>query len=91
MTVAATTRKHESNPHQWWKEATVYQIYPASFKDSNGDGLGDIRGVIEKLDYIRDLGVDAVWLCPSMPPRNNMRSRVDQRCSLQITPGGYGV
>lgn len=48
----------------WWKEAIVYQIYPRSFKDSNGDGIGDLRGIIEKLDYIESLGVDAVWLNP---------------------------
>ncbi len=48
----------------WWKEAIVYQIYPRSFKDSNGDGVGDLRGIIEKLDYIKSLGVDAVWLNP---------------------------
>ena len=48
----------------WWKEAVVYQIYPRSFKDSNGDGIGDLRGIIEKLDYIKSLGVDAVWLNP---------------------------
>ena len=48
----------------WWKESVVYQIYPRSFKDSNGDGIGDLRGIIEKLDYIKDLGVDVVWLCP---------------------------
>jgi len=47
-----------------WKEAVVYQIYPRSFKDSNGDGIGDLRGIIEKLDYLRDLGVSAVWLSP---------------------------
>jgi len=48
----------------WWKEAIVYQIYPRSFKDSNADGVGDLRGIIEKLDYIQSLGVDAVWLNP---------------------------
>ncbi len=48
----------------WWKEAVVYQIYPRSFKDSNGDGIGDLRGIIEKLDYIKSLGVDVIWLCP---------------------------
>lgn len=48
----------------WWKEAIVYQIYPRSFKDSNGDGIGDLKGIIEKLDYIESLGVDAVWLNP---------------------------
>lgn len=48
----------------WWKNAVVYQIYPRSFKDSNGDGFGDLRGVIEKLDYLRELGIDVIWLSP---------------------------
>ncbi|KAL4808234.1 glycoside hydrolase superfamily [Aspergillus unguis] len=48
----------------WWKEATVYQIYPASFCDSNGDGIGDIQGIISKIPYLKSLGVDVVWLCP---------------------------
>ena len=49
---------------KWWKEATVYQIYPRSFKDSDGDGVGDIKGIISKLDYIKSLGIDVVWLNP---------------------------
>ncbi len=48
----------------WWKEAVFYQIYPRSFKDSNGDGIGDLQGIISKLDYIKDLGIDAIWLSP---------------------------
>jgi glycosidase len=48
----------------WWKESVVYQIYPRSFNDSNGDGIGDIPGIIEKLDYLDDLGIDVVWLNP---------------------------
>jgi oligo-1,6-glucosidase len=48
----------------WWKECVVYQIYPRSFYDSNGDGIGDLRGIIQKLDYLKELGVDVVWLCP---------------------------
>jgi glycosidase len=48
----------------WWKESSVYQIYPASFKDSNGDGIGDLPGIYSKLDYIKALGVDIIWLCP---------------------------
>jgi len=49
---------------KWWKESVVYQIYPRSFKDSNGDGIGDLRGVIEKLDYLSLLGIDVIWLSP---------------------------
>jgi oligo-1,6-glucosidase len=49
---------------KWWKEAVVYQIYPRSFKDSNGDGVGDLKGIISKLDYVQNLGIDAVWLNP---------------------------
>jgi len=48
----------------WWKDAVVYQIYPASFKDSDGDGLGDIPGILSKIDYLKDLGVDAIWVSP---------------------------
>lgn len=50
--------------NRWWKESVVYQIYPRSFNDSNQDGIGDIPGIIEKLDYIKDLGIDVIWLCP---------------------------
>ena len=49
---------------RWWKEAVFYQIYPISFQDSNGDGLGDLQGIIQRLDILRDLGIDALWLCP---------------------------
>ncbi|AGT30948.1 oligo-1,6-glucosidase [Geobacillus genomosp. 3] len=48
----------------WWKEGVAYQIYPRSFMDANGDGIGDLRGIIEKLDYLVELGVDIVWICP---------------------------
>lgn len=56
-----------NGPHHkpaWWKEGVVYEIYPASFKDSNDDGIGDIQGIISKLDYVRDLGVDIIWVSP---------------------------
>ncbi len=49
---------------EWWKESVVYQIYPRSFYDSNGDGIGDLRGIIEKLDYLKELGVNVIWLSP---------------------------
>ena len=56
-----TTQKNDT---KWWKEAVVYQIYPRSFKDSDGDGVGDLKGIISKLDYVKSLGIDAVWLNP---------------------------
>ena len=49
---------------KWWKESVVYQIYPRSFKDSNGDGIGDINGITSKLDYLKELGIDVIWLSP---------------------------
>jgi oligo-1,6-glucosidase len=49
---------------KWWKDGVVYQIYPASFKDSNGDGIGDLGGIISELDYIKSIGVNIVWICP---------------------------
>lgn len=53
-----------SNDRKWWKEAVVYQIYTRSFKDSDGDGVGDLKGIMSKLDYIKSLGIDVVWLNP---------------------------
>ena len=61
----------------WWRQAIVYQVYPRSFADSNGDGLGDIRGIVEKVDYLAELGVDAVWLSPFYPS--------------ELADGGYDV
>ena len=51
----------------WWQKGILYQIYPRSFQDSNGDGIGDISGIISRLPYLRDLGVDAIWLSPIFP------------------------
>ena len=61
-----------SNGHtrKWWKEAIVYQIYPRSFKDSNGDGIGDLRGIVSELDYIKGLGIDVIWLSPHFDSPN---------------------
>ena len=49
---------------RWWKECVVYQIYPRSFNDSNGDGIGDLNGITEKLDYLKELGINVIWLSP---------------------------
>lgn len=76
--LACATKKEEevaagNIDKKWWKGTIVYQIYPRSFKDSNGDGVGDLRGIIDKLDYIESLGVNAVWLNPiySSPNADN--------------------
>jgi alpha-glucosidase len=61
------SRANASNMEDWWKNAVIYEIYPRSFQDTNGDGLGDLNGITERLDYLKDLGVDAIWLTPVYP------------------------
>ena len=56
-----------SSERDWWKNAVIYEIYPRSFQDSNGDGIGDLNGITERLDYLKQLGVDAIWLTPCYP------------------------
>ncbi|WP_195959638.1 glycoside hydrolase family 13 protein [Clostridium tertium] len=55
----------------WWKEAVAYQIYPRSFMDYNNDGIGDLKGIISKLDYLKDLGIDVIWICPMYKSPND--------------------
>ena len=82
--------KTESSPVNaaWWKEASVYQIYPASFKDSNGDGIGDIPGIVSELDYLKALGVDLVWLSPILQsPQVDMGYDVSDYYQIHPTYG----
>jgi alpha-glucosidase len=70
--LAAQTAPMPGNPHPpidgtWWKHAVIYEIYPRSFQDSNGDGIGDLNGITRRLDYLQALGVDAIWLSPMFP------------------------
>ena len=58
------TEPQSTTGKKWWKEAVVYQIYPRSFKDSDGDGIGDLKGILSKLDYIKSLGINVIWLNP---------------------------
>ena len=57
----------DAEGHQWWQHAVFYEIYPRSFADSNNDGVGDLRGIASKLDYLKDLGIDAIWISPCFP------------------------
>jgi len=68
ISVAGEAQLHPTVP--WWKRATIYQIYPRSFQDSNGDGIGDLPGITSRLDYIKGLGIDAVWLSPHFASPN---------------------
>ncbi len=63
----ASAKAAASSNDVWWKHALVYEIYPRSFQDSNGDGIGDLNGITERLDYLKTLGVDAIWLSPMYP------------------------
>src|SRR3984893_11807944 len=56
-----------AHPDPWWKHAVIYEIYPRSFQDSNGDGIGDLNGITQRLDYLEALGVDAIWIAPMYP------------------------
>src|SRR3974390_2671481 len=65
--VGASQNKLDAEGHQWWQHAVFYELYPRSFADSNNDGIGDLNGIAAKLDYLKDLGVDAIWITPCFP------------------------
>jgi alpha-glucosidase len=67
MTDVLLTESRRTDPAIWWRQAAVYQIYPRSFADANGDGLGDLPGILSRADYLAELGIDAVWLSPFYP------------------------
>ena len=74
LSVSVLTAECQTSPksvdaegHQWWQHAVFYEIYPRSFADSNNDGIGDLKGITSKLDYLQDLGVDAIWITPCFP------------------------
>ena len=83
-----------THPHSWWQTGVIYQIYPRSFLDSNGDGIGDLPGITSKLDYLRWLGVDALWLSPIYPsPMADFGYDITElyRCSSALRhPSGPG-
>jgi 1,4-alpha-glucan branching enzyme len=65
--IVAADRALEKNRAPWWQSAVLYQIYPRSFQDSDDDGVGDLKGILERLPYLVDLGVEALWLSPVFP------------------------
>ena len=77
---------------KWWHNAVIYQVYPKSFKDSNGDGIGDLKGITSKLDYLEKLGITAIWLSPvykKMCIRDRYPSGRKFLCQLQFDHVGY--
>jgi alpha-glucosidase len=72
----------------WWQDGVIYQIYPRSFQDTNGDGIGDLAGITNRLSYLRDLGVDAIWLSPFFPsPMADFGYDVSEYCGVDPTFG----
>ena len=77
---------------EWWREGVIYQVYPRSFQDSNGDGVGDLRGVIDRLDYLQWLGVDAIWLNPiTVSPDADFGYDVADYCAVQPVFGDLNI
>lgn len=72
-------KEDDNMEKKWWHDKVAYQIYPKSFLDTNGDGIGDLRGIISKLDYLKKLGIDIIWLSPIYKS-----PFVDQAMTLQI-------
>lgn len=73
----------KSIQRHWWKECVFYQIYPRSFQDSNGDGFGDIRGIINRIDYLVELGIGAIWLGPVFKsPQDDMGYDISDYCDI---------
>ncbi len=67
ITAQAQTKAVDPEGHPWWQHAVFYEIYPRSFADSNNDGIGDLKGITSKLDYLKSVGVDAIWITPCYP------------------------
>jgi glycosidase len=72
----------------WWQEGVIYQIYPRSFQDTNGDGVGDLAGITDRLSYLCDLGIQAIWLSPFFPsPMADFGYDVSEYCGVDPTFG----
>ncbi|WPP05684.1 alpha-amylase family glycosyl hydrolase [Methylocella tundrae] len=88
MTAASTSPRNPSTPGAWWRDGVIYQIYPRSFQDSNGDGVGDLEGIRRRLDYLVWLGVDAIWVSPFYPsPMYDFGYDVSDYCGVDAIFG----
>ncbi|MGI9577097.1 MAG: alpha-amylase family glycosyl hydrolase [Microthrixaceae bacterium] len=88
---AETVPDSELSASPWWQEAVVYQIYPRSFADSNGDGVGDLQGILAHLDHLAELGVDAIWLSPTQPsPMADNGYDISDYCDIDPVFGTLG-
>jgi len=85
--VAVSTRKPalDGDP-SWYKDAVIYELHPKAFSDSNADGIGDFRGLTERLDYLRDLGVTALWLLPFYPSPLRDEATTSPTTPVSTTP-----
>jgi alpha-glucosidase len=92
MLVEQVTAKASTGHSQpWWRGAAIYQIYPRSFADSNGDGIGDLKGITGKLEYVASLGVDAIWLSPFFTsPMRDFGYDVADYCAVDPVFGSLG-
>ena len=85
-----TTSMNVAASDDWWRGAVIYQIYPRSFRDTNGDGIGDLRGIVEGLDYIASLGVDGVWISPFFTsPMKDFGYDVADYCGIDPSYGTF--
>ncbi|MCF7948575.1 MAG: alpha-glucosidase [Spirochaetia bacterium] len=84
--------KKKSLSQPWWKETTVYQVYPRSFKDSRGDGIGDLEGIISRLDYLQELGIETIWLSPFYTsPQQDLGYDISNYCDVSPEYGSLEV
>lgn len=78
------TGQQDSAQESWWQTGIIYQIYPRSFQDSNGDGVGDLRGIEQRLGYLADLGVSAIWVSPVFPsPMRDFGYDISNYCDIE--------
>ena len=92
MTLAMSNAPNPRSPHPWWKGAVIYQIYPRSYQDTNGDGVGDLNGITQRLDHIASLGVDGIWISPFFTsPMKDFGYDVANYCDVDRFSGRWTI